>query len=128
MIAEIIQTQIFRKGLFTNSPIFALSLVNITKGTTAKLNCIDKMTWLKTNNSVVPFSPYRIATINAGTTAISLVINLLNHGFSLIFRKPSITICPARVPVSVEFCPEANKAIANAILAMEAPKIGVSIL
>ena len=128
MIKEMIQTLIFIKGLFTNSPILALSLVNITNGTTAKLNCIDKITWLKTNNSVVPFSPYNMVTIRAGITAINLVIKRLNHGFSLIFKKPSITICPARVPVSVEFCPEASNAMAKAILAIEAPKIGVSIL
>ncbi|MNL42247.1 hypothetical protein D3C87_1646900 [compost metagenome] len=69
-----------------------------------------------------------MVTINAGITAINRVINLLNQGFNLIFKNPSITICPARVPVNVEFCPEAKSAIAKAILAIEAPKIGVNIL
>jgi len=32
-------------------------------------------------------------------------------------RKPSITIWPARVPVSVEFCPDCEKREANAVLA-----------
>ena len=94
---------ILRVVLFTNSPIFSLSLVNITKGMTAKLSCIERITWLKTNNSAVPFSPYQSATKNAGITAISLVISLLNQGFNLMFKKPSITICPAKVPVKVEF-------------------------
>ena len=67
-----------------------------------------------------------MAIINAGTIAKSLVINLLSQGFNLRFRKPSITICPAKVPVSVEFCPEANKATANKILAKLVPKIGES--
>ena len=44
MMMEIIQARIFKAGLFTNSPIFSLSLVNMTKGITAKLSCIDKMT------------------------------------------------------------------------------------
>ena len=41
-----------------------------------------------------------------------------------MWRNPSITICPARVPVSVEFCPEANKATAKTILAKLVPNIG----
>jgi hypothetical protein len=62
MINEIIQAIIFKAVLFTNSPIFSLSLVNITKGITAKLSCIERITWLRTNNSAVPFSPYQSAT------------------------------------------------------------------
>ena len=38
-----------------------------------------------------------------------------SHGLSRMSRKPSITICPARVPVSVEFCPEASKASAKIV-------------
>ena len=70
---------------------------------TAKLSCMERITWLRTNNSAVPFSPYQSATKNAGITAMSLVISLLNQGFNLMFKKPSITICPAKVPVKVEF-------------------------
>ena len=128
MMKEIIQAMIFREVLFTNSPIFSLSLVNITKGITAKLSCMERITWLKTNNSAVPFSPYQRATKKAGITAIRRVINLRNQGFSLMLRKPSITICPAKVPVHVEFCPEAKSATAKRILAKLVPKIGANIL
>jgi hypothetical protein len=39
----------------------------------------------------------------AGINAKLRVIIRLTHGLSLISRKPSITICPAKVPVKVEF-------------------------
>ena len=35
--------------------------------------------------------------------AMSRVISRRSHGRSRMFRKPSITICPASVPVSVAF-------------------------
>ena len=60
--------------------------------------------------------------------AINLVINLLTHGFRRIFRKPSITICPARVPVTVEFCPDANNATPKKMLAKVVPNSGESSL
>ena len=41
-----------------------------------------------------------------------------------MLRNPSITIWPASVPVSVEFCPEASSARANTVLA-PAPSSGV---
>ena len=97
------QAMVFSKIELANFPIFALSLVNITSGTTAKLNCMERITWLKTKRSAVPFSPYNIVTIKAGMTAINRVINLRNQGFNRICRKPYITICPAKVPVIVEF-------------------------
>jgi len=45
------------------------------------------------------------------------VISRRSHGRRRMLRKPSITICPASVPVSVEFCPEASNATANRMLA-----------
>ena len=36
-----------------------------------------------------------------------------------------MTICPARVPVSVAFCPENSSATANSVLAMVAPSSGI---
>ena len=41
-------------------------------------------------------------------------------------RKPSITICPARVPVSVEDCPEASSATAKSTPAAAVPSSGAS--
>lgn len=57
IVAEIMIAKNCSHGLLTNFPILSFDPVNITKGTTAKLNCIDSMTWLKTNRSAVPFSP-----------------------------------------------------------------------
>ncbi len=54
--------------------------------------------------------------------AIDRVTRRRIHGFSRICRNPSITICPASVPVSVEFCPEASSANANSVLAKLAPE------
>ena len=124
---EIIHAEIFSQFLLTNTPIFSLSLVNITSGTTAKLSCMERITWLNSKSSDVPFSPYKMETISAGITAINLVMSLRNQGFKRILRKPSITICPANVPVMVEFCPEARRAIAKKMLAKLVPKSGVSI-
>ena len=45
-----------------------------------------------------------------------------------MFKKPSITICPAKVPVKVEFWPDAKSATAKTILAKLVPKIGANIL
>ena len=42
--------------------------------------------------------------------AISRVISRRSHGRSRMLRNPSITICPASVPVSVAFCPEKSSA------------------
>ena len=41
------------------------------------------------------------------------VIRRRSQGLRRILRKPSMTICPASVPVSVEFCPDASRASAN---------------
>ena len=49
----------------------------------------------------------------AGTIATSRVIRRRSHGRRRMLTKPSITICPASVPVSVAFCPEQSSAIAN---------------
>ena len=47
--------------------------------------------------------------MTAGMMAIDRVISRRSHGFRRRFRNPSMTICPASVPVSVEFCPEAKQ-------------------
>ena len=44
------------------------------------------------------------------------------------FRKPSITIWPASVPVSVAFWPENSSATANIVDASVVPSSGVSSL
>lgn len=62
----------------------------------------------------------------AGTIANKRVIKRLIHGLSLMFRKPSMIIWPARVAVIVEFWPDASRAMAKNVLARPTPKRGVS--
>ena len=50
------------------------------------------------------------------------------HGDTFRWMKPSITTCPASVPVIDEFCPLANRATANSVLAPAAPSSGLSSL
>ena len=58
--------------------------------------------------------------------AISRVIRRRSHGRSRMLMKPSITICPASVPVRVEFWPEQSSATANSVLAIAVPSSGDS--
>ncbi len=70
-------------------------------------------------------SPYTPITTTAGTMAIPRVMRRRSQGFRRKLRKPSITICPASVPVSVAFCPEASRATAKSVLAMPTPSVGL---
>ena len=54
--------------------------------------------------------------MTAGMIAMSRVISRRSHGRRRMLRKPSITICPASVPVSVAFWPEQSSATANSVL------------
>ena len=54
------------------------------------------------------------------------VSNRLAQGFRRRCRKPSITICPASVPVTVEFRPLASRATPKRPAASALPSIGVS--
>ena len=54
------------------------------------------------------------------------VIRRRSHGRMRKLRKPSITICPAMVPVSVEDWPEHSSATANMTPAMPVPSSGAS--
>ena len=65
-------------------------------------------------------------TITAGMIAISRVSSRRIHGRMRKLMKPSITIWPDSVPVSVEFWPEASSAIANSVLATPTPSTGDS--
>ena len=64
--------------------------------------------------------------IAAGMIATMRVISRRSQGRMRKFRKPSITICPAIVPVSVEDCPEQSSATANTTLARVVPSSGAS--
>ena len=56
------------------------------------------------------------------------VISRRSHGETFRWMKPSITTCPASVPVIDEFCPLASSAMANSVLAPAAPSSGLSSL
>ena len=72
---------------------------------------------------------YKIAvTMIAGTIAMMRVMRRRSHGWRRMFKKPSITIWPASVPVSVEFWPEARSASAKSVLAPVTPSSGESSL
>ena len=49
------------------------------------------------------------------------------HGGTLQCMKPSITTCPASVPVIVLLCPLAKSATANSVLASVVPNSGASV-
>ncbi len=62
--------------------------------------------------------------MTAGTIAIDRVRKRRSTGRILKRRNPSITICPARVPVSVELCPAEINATAKSTLATVVPRSG----
>jgi len=55
-----------------------------------------------------------------------LVINRRIQGLRRRCKKPSMTICPAKVAVSVELCPKASKAKPKTALAAWTPNKGES--
>ena len=65
---------------FANSPIFTRSDVNITSGKTANESCRLSTTWLSTRSLAVPLSPYKMATMAAGTMAMPRVMRRRSHG------------------------------------------------
>ena len=67
------------------------------------------------------FGAVGMCWLAAGTMAMARVIKRRSHGRKRMLMNPSITICPASVPVSVEFCPEASSASAKIILAPVTP-------
>src|SRR5256886_8345167 len=80
--AAVLQDKARSQGAFTNSPILRRSLVNITNGKTAKLNCMLRITWLKMSKSAVPFSPHNAVTTMAGAMAMLRVIRRRSQGRS----------------------------------------------
>ncbi len=63
----------------------------------------------------------------AGVIAAPRVINRRTQGWIFQCMNPSITTCPARVPVMVLLCPLASNARAKSKLAPAAPSSGVSV-
>lgn len=108
----------------TRSPILVLSAVNITSGKTAKGNCRLSTTCVRINSWAVPDWPNQIVTLAAYTIAIARVMRRRNHGASFMSRKPSITIWPASIAVTVELIPQHNNAMPKSVGAIAKPSIG----
>src|SRR5699024_11716359 len=83
------------------SPIILGLFVAIINGIILKGNAKLKNTCVNINISSIfdSLEPYNHKQMNTGITAITRVTNLRTHGFNLIFKNPSITICPDNVPV-----------------------------
>ncbi|MNR13854.1 hypothetical protein D3C85_1302840 [compost metagenome] len=113
IINELTQAKTFTQGLIAKPFMVFLSEVKWIRGITAKPNCKLSTTWLRINNPPSALSPNHIMVKKAGIMASKRVISLRNQGCILSFKWPSITICPASVPVTVELCPAAISAIAN---------------
>ena len=70
------------------------------------------------------FSPAHTVTTTAGTIAIPRVTSRRSQGLMRRLRNPSITICPDKVAVMVEFSPQHNSATANSVGASVEPSSG----
>ena len=74
----------------------------------------------------MPASPYQIVTTAAGTMAIARVTSRRAQGGRRMSMKPSITIWPASVAVTVEFRPQHRSAMPNRVGALAEPSSGAS--
>ena len=109
-----------------SGPISSGRLQNSTRGMAAKGNCRLSTTWLSTSSGLVAPSPSHSTVARAGTRARLRVSRRRCQSGKRMCRKPSMTIWPAMVAVSVELWPEASNATANNVLAREVPRLGES--
>ncbi len=72
----------------------------------------------------MPAAPYQMVTIAAGMMAMARVTSRRIQGGRRMSRKPSITICPDSVAVTVEFSPQQSSAMANRVGAKAEPSSG----
>ena len=126
MIAAVSTASAITHGLFANSPISFRSLVNRIRGTTAKESWRLRITCESTSSSSTARSPRATMKNAAGTIARPRLMRRLSHGRMRMRRKPSITICPASVPVMVLDWPEHRSATANTVDASPVPRSGAS--
>ena len=87
MTPAVNHARIFSQRGLTNSPILRRSLVNCTRGTTAKESCRLRMTWLKIRSLAVPAWPKKITAMTAGMMARRRVINRRSQGTSRRLKK-----------------------------------------
>jgi len=126
MIAATRIARAMTQGGLTNSPMRRRSLVNRMSGTTAKASWRLSTTWESTSSSSTACSPRTAITTAAGMIASPRLMSRRSQGWMRMRRKPSMTICPASVPVMVLAWPEHSSATANTIEASEVPSSGAS--
>jgi len=96
-------------------PILRGESVNLRSGTSASGRCSDSTTVDATTSWLAPCGPAMSATASEGTMATARETMLRSQSGRESSRKPSMTNCPANVPVMVELCPEASSAIAHSV-------------
>jgi hypothetical protein len=107
-------------------PIHRRSETTWSRGMTAKESWSDRTTCDSTSRSPVARSPKNTMVITAGTMASARVRSRRMMGRRRMRTNPSITTCPASVPVMVEDWPAAISATAKATGAIFAPSSGSS--
>jgi len=121
------QPAISRNQPFFQAPIRFRELVNCSSGNMAKGSCNASTTWLRVSRSVTLLLPRIPIMRTAGRMARLRVMSRRTHGRMRQCMKPSITTCPARVPVMVLLCPLASSATANSVLAKVVPNNGAKV-
>ena len=100
--------------------------VNETSGTTANESWRLSATCENTSSWSTERSPRTRMNATAGMIASPRLSMRRSHGRTRRWRKPSITIWPASVPVIVLDWPEDRSATANSVEASEVPSSGAS--
>jgi len=112
---------------FVNSPILLRLPVNMTRGTTAKLNWKERITWLRMRSFSFP-AHHEGDDDDGGNDGQGTRNQAAQPGRKADVNEPSITTWPARVPVIEEFWPLARRAMAKIVLAPVTPSSGLSSL
>ncbi len=126
MMVAVSNASAITQGGFANAPIFARSLVKVMSGMTANESWRLSTTCESTSRSSTASAPRRAMNSAAGTMARLRLMSRRSHGRMRMRRNPSMTICPASVPVMVLACPEHSSATANTIEASVVPSSGAS--
>ena len=90
-------------------PIRLRELVKCSSGNMANGSCSASTTWLRVSRSLTLLSPRMPMISTAGMMASVRVMSRRSHGWIRQCMKPSITTCPASVPVMVLLWPLASK-------------------
>mmetsp|Transcript_7205 Transcript_7205/g.26126 ORF Transcript_7205/g.26126 Transcript_7205/m.26126 type:complete len:269 (-) Transcript_7205:838-1644(-) len=114
---EIVSAIHFSAPFTTRGPMIFLLHTNFTRGMSAKGSSKLSTTELNTMRASDPLSPAMMVTNRLGTMATDLVMKALRAGLILKSTNPSMTYCPASVPVIVLESPEASRAQPKKVLA-----------